>query len=485
MDRTHTWFLPLVAVLAAIAPTFAQDSAEQQGADPLNAVVKLEVSTSEINVFEPWRAEKSGGDGSGVIIGDGRILTCAHCVSDAAFIRVRKSDVDTIYHGKVEFIDNDCDLALVRVDDPSFMANVAPMEIGETPVVQAEVVAVGYPKGGRLISFTRGIVSRIEDQRYTQSFQYLLTIQIDAAINSGNSGGPVLDMETGKICGIAFQGREDGESLGYMIPPDMIRQFFNDIADGHVDGVAERRFSTSGMESEARRRAYGMKPGHTGVFITNVDPSVEDDSVKTGDVLLEIGGFNIANNGNIRIEGNEIRSIFWPLYIRQIGETVPAKVLRNGVETNVSLHVSKRKWKVRPYLHDLKPDWFLTGGFVFTTSSFNLLERRTQYREDPGDERKTPDEMQVILCSVFPDPAIEGYMGASGRRLDTVNGVKVRNLRHVAELVDGCKDEFIRFGLDDDDPWNEEIVVDRAQMAEATPRVMKRYQIPADRSEGL
>jgi hypothetical protein len=66
-----------------------------------------------------------------------------------------------------------------------------------------------------------------------------------------------------------------------------------------------------------------------------------------------------------------------------------------------------------------------------------------------------------------------------------VNGVKVRNLRHVAELVDGCKDEIIRFGLDDDDPWNEEIVVDRAQMAEATPRVMKRYQIPADRSEGL
>jgi hypothetical protein len=55
----------------------------------------------------------------------------------------------------------------------------------------------------------------------------------------------------------------------------------------------------------------------------------------------------------------------------------------------------------------------------------------------------------------------------------------------VAGLVDGCKDEFIRFGLDDDDPWNEEIVVDRAQMAEATPRVMKRYQIPADRSEGL
>ncbi|MBP5545239.1 MAG: trypsin-like peptidase domain-containing protein [Kiritimatiellae bacterium] len=477
----------LGAALATTATTASaqEDVMEQQGPDPLNAVVKLEVSTSEINELEPWRTDQGGGDGSGVIIGDGRILTCAHCVSDAAFIRVRKSDVDTIYHGKVEFIDNDCDLALVRVEDPSFMANVAPMEIGETPRVQAEVVAVGYPRGGRLISFTRGIVSRIEDQRYSQSFQFLLAIQIDAAINPGNSGGPVLDMGTGEICGIAFQGRDDGESLGYMIPPDMIRQFFNDIADGRIDGVAERRFSISGMESEARRRACGMKPEHTGVFITNVDPSIEDDSVKTGDILLEIGGFNIANNGNIRIEGNEIRSVFWPLYIRQIGETIPAKVLRKGVETDVSLHVSKRNWKVRPYLHDLEPDWFITGGFVFTTSSFNLLEKRAHYREDPADEQSSPGEMQVILCSVFADAAIEGYMGSAGLRLDTVNGVKVRNLRHLAELVDGCGDEFIRFGMDDDDPWNEEIIVDRAQMREATPRVMERYKIPFDRSEDL
>ena len=475
-----------VAACAATAAETNETAPDETKNNPLNAVVKLEVSTAEADVFQPWRTNKKGGDGSGVVIGDGRILTCAHCVSDATFIRVRKPNEDAIYHATVEFVGNDSDLALVRVEGPAFMADVTPMEIGETPRVQAEVVAVGYPRGGRLISFTRGIVSRIEDQRYSQSFKELLAIQVDAAINPGNSGGPVLDMKTGLVAGIAFQGREDGESLGYMIPPDVIRQFLDDVADGRVDGVQDARFSVLRMENESKRRAYRMKPGQTGVAVSHTDPSLGDGSIRAGDVLLEIGGYRVANNGNIRIEGNEIRSIAWPFYVRQIGEEVHAKVLRDGVETDVTIPVSKRKWRTRPFLHDRKPDWFLIGGLAFTTFSFDWLEKgRSTYRESPGDEQKAPDEELVALCATFPDVSIEGYQGWSGSRVDTVNGVKVLNLRHLAELVDGCTDEFLRFGMDDGDDWNDDLVVDAAQMREATVRVMERYSIPADRSEDL
>ena len=130
------------AAMATLAAAAARAQGEADGAedaprnDPLNAVVKLEVSTAEADVFQPWRTDKRGGDGSGVVIGDGRILTCAHCVSDATFIRVRKPNEDAIYHATVEFTGNDSDLALVRVDDPAFMADVSPMGIGDTPRVQ-------------------------------------------------------------------------------------------------------------------------------------------------------------------------------------------------------------------------------------------------------------------------------------------------------------------------------------------------------------
>ena len=66
-----------------------------------------------------------------------------------------------------------------------------------------------------------------------------------------------------------------------------------------------------------------------------------------------------------------------------------------------------------------------------------------------------------------------------------VNGVKVRNLRHLVEIVDKCHDGFVRFDVDRNTEWDAKIVVDAKEMREATARVMKRNQIPSDRSEDL
>ena len=114
-----------------------------------------------------------------------------------------------------------------------------------------------------------------------------LAAQVDAAINPGNSGGPVLDMDTGKIAGIAFQGRKDGEALGYMIPTDIIRCFFDDIADGHVDGTPDYLFNFDWLESEAERRYLGMKPGQSGIYIGHVSPAAGTNSLRVGDVLVK------------------------------------------------------------------------------------------------------------------------------------------------------------------------------------------------------
>lgn len=66
-----------------------------------------------------------------------------------------------------------------------------------------------------------------------------------------------------------------------------------------------------------------------------------------------------------------------------------------------------------------------------------------------------------------------------------VDGVKVRNLRHLVEIVDACKDGFVCFGLDRGDEWYVKVIVDAKDMRESTARVMKRNLISADRSENL
>ena len=476
----------LCAALATTTPAFSQETPEKPENDPLNAVVLLEVSTSAPNIFRPWQNRTGGGAGSGVVIGDGRILTCAHCVADSSYIRVRKHNEDSLYNATVEFIDNDADLALVHVAAPAFMADITPMEIGETPQVQDDVLAVGYPIGGDDISFTRGIVSRIEDVRYTHAWTVLLAVQVDAAINPGNSGGPVLDMHTLKVVGIAFQGDKEGEALGYMIPPDIIRHFLDDIKDGRVDGFSDYLFAQGPMESESMRRFYRMDANTSGVIIEDVAKVLGDNSIKPDDIIVEIDGHKVSNNGKIRIEGNEPRSIYYPIYLRQLGESVPVKVLRDGGVVETSIRAVKRDRRIRKWMFDTKPDYYLYGGLVFTTASYNyIVESKADFHDDIAEDKDFADDEPVVISDVLADTCVEGYLGCGGSLVRNVNGEKVRNLRHLVELVGKCREGFVRFGLDRGDEWDVKMVVDAKTMIEATPRVMARYQIPADRSEDL
>lgn len=483
---TATAAVALIANMVAVQAQGGADPAD--GNDFLNAVVKLEVTTAKPDICCPWANRTAGGTGSGVVIANGLILTCAHCVTDACYIRIRKHNEDMPYHGSVRFVDNDADLALVGVDDPAFMEGIAPMEIGETPHVQDDVLAVGYPRGGEDISYTRGIVSRIEDVRYSHGWTCLLAVQVDAAINPGNSGGPVLDMRSGKIAGIAFQGlgKEEGESLGYIIPPDIIRHFLVDIRDGKVDGFPGGLFSEGHLESPVLRRYCKMDAGLSGVIIRDVDSGVGNDSIRTDDIILEVDGYKVSNNGRIRLRSGEPRSLRYPIYIRQIGERIPVKVYRNGSVVETSIPAKKRSLRTRRWMYDAKPDYFVYGGFVFTTASFDyFVQEKPDFHADFNKAKEFPDYEAVVISFCFADAGIEGYIGFNKSLVRSVNGVKVHNLRHLVELVDSCKSGFVRFGLDRGDEWDVMAVVDAEEMREATARVMKRNLIPFDRSEDL
>ena len=492
--KTNLHIRFLLVLLAGLELFFASPPAnaqeppeEEDGASIVNAVVKIEFGKANRSFILPWVVVPDGGSGSGAVIAPGRILTCAHCVADTTFIRVRKNNEDAIYHAEPEFVDNDRDLALLKVDDPKFMDGIVPMELGETPCEQSEVLAVGFPKGGRLISYTKGIVSRIEDIEYAHGKQTMLAVQVDAAINPGNSGGPVLDMETWRIAGIAFQGRKDGEALGYIIPPEIVRCFFDDIADGRVDGIPEPLFVSDWLESDAKRRYLGMESGQTGGLVGRVSPALGTNSLQVGDILLEIDGHRVANNTGIRIEGNRIRSRHYPFYTRQIGETVPAKVLRNGETVGLEVPTGKSDTYSRRFLYDEEPDWFVFGGLVFTTFSYSYADQvNTRIHDEVTEEDKErPDDRFVMVSEILNDVSVEGYLGLDGTHVRAVDGTKVRNLRHLVDLVEGCTNEFVRIALDCGEERDYEIVLDAARTREATSRVMKRFQIPADRSPDL
>ncbi|MBU0650598.1 S1C family serine protease, partial [bacterium] len=299
---------------------FAQDIAQ--------AVVKIYTVYNSYDYFEPWQMiGQRTKTGSGCVIEGKRILTNAHVVADQTFIQVRKSGDANKYIAKVEMVAHECDLAILMVEDEKFFDGIVPLALGELAKVRDKVAVYGFPKGGDRLSITEGVVSRVEHQEYTHSNANLLTCQIDAAINPGSSGGPVI--KDGKIVGVAFQAGE-GENIGYMVPAPIVRHFLSDIKDKKYDGTPELGVQWEKMENPDLRENYGMKDEQTGVLITDVySGSSADGNLKIGDVVLSVDNIDIASDGTIEFRKGE--RTFWGYVFQNkyIGDSINFKILRD------------------------------------------------------------------------------------------------------------------------------------------------------------
>src|SRR5262245_28939510 len=171
----------------------------------------------------PWQARTpTSSTGSAVVIGPGMLLTGAHVVANATFLQVQKPSHPDKAIARVRAVSHDCDLALLEVvDPPDFLSDIQPADLGPMPRLRDQVAVVGYPVGGEEISITEGVVSRIEVQRYSHSQRHLLAVTVDAAINAGNSGGPVFG--NNKVVGIAFQKLTRVDNIGESVPTPINR----------------------------------------------------------------------------------------------------------------------------------------------------------------------------------------------------------------------------------------------------------------------
>src|SRR5581483_9279204 len=232
----------------------------------------------------------------------------------------------------------------------------------DLPKVRSGVVTYGYPAGGEEISYTRGVVSRIELEPYSHiGNRTLLSVQTDAAINPGNSGGPVIQED--RVVGVAFQGMPGLENTGFFIPPPVIEHFLKDVADGHYDGFPYAGLRVVPLQNPAYRRYLGMPDNNTGARIDSLLPIASTEEVmKPDDVLLRVGGFPVASDGTILYQGNRLSAAL-AFEFAQSGERVPLQVWRDGKPVDLQLPVYPYTGD-RPegYQYDTLPRYYVYGG---------------------------------------------------------------------------------------------------------------------------
>ena len=475
------------ACAASSMPAQAAAQALPAENDPLKAVVKVNATAASPDFFSPWRTGgQQKGSGTGVVIAGNLILTNAHNVADAKLITISKNDDGFPMPATVFAVNHQCDLALLKVEDAKFFDGITPFEIGETPPVQSQVFAVGYPLGGDGVSITQGIVSRIETVLYSHSYyDRHLAAQLDAAINPGNSGGPVIF--DGKIAGIAFQGVGNADGVGYMIHTDVIRHFLIDVSDGKVDGFGMLDLEAQTLENPSTRRYFKMRDDQSGIAVCKVKDTLQSTpEIKVGDVLLEIDGFRIMNNGKVKNERGE-NVLYDSISDRkQLGETVNLKVLRDGKEFAATAKLTYPNLSVAPRLYDKTPKYFIIGGFVFSPLTLSYLD---EWRDNPpmdlvalvGEPLKDGKKEIVVLAQVMGDEVNIGYENMANRILEKVNGKKISRLKDLAEIIDAQEDGYVKFEFND----SVFAIIDIKEMKSARARIETNYKIPSDRSADL
>ena len=439
----------------------------------------------------PWRFEPvQRSMGSGFVIKGKRIMTNAHVVSWARQILVRRYQDPRPYVAQVEFISHECDLAVLTVEDPDFFDNLPALEFGDLPKVRSTVVTYGYPAGGEEISYTRGVVSRIERQTYAHTaLRQFLAVQTDAAINPGNSGGPVIQED--HVVGVAFQGLQGLENSGFFIPPPVISHFLRDISDGKVDGVPRIGIQVASMLNPAYRAWLKLPDNHLGVRIDRVLPFCEEEALKEEDVIFRIGSFPVATDGTILFEGNRVAAGL-AFQLAQASESVPVQVWRDGQELNLTVPTRAcDKDAAAGFQYDVLPRYFIHGGLVFTPLSLNYLravgvdpadpsrrelvyELRFRPSEDPANARPEP----IVLAAVLPHRVNANWTMAGRALVDQINGVRIDKLDDVIRAFEGNREpydsvEFI--------PNHSLECIARDGLAEANAEIMKDYGIPNDR----
>ncbi|MBW3565920.1 MAG: Do family serine endopeptidase [Acidobacteria bacterium] len=376
----------VMPAVVSVTSTEVVSRSEMRGANPFDFFFRPIPEGREPSQFDE-RERVSGGSGF-IITPDGYVLTNNHVVEGASRVEVRLSSTDKEYIANVVGSDPYTDLALLKIDsDDRFpvarLGNSDEIRIGDwalaigNPLQLENTVTVGVISAkGRSLGLTTD-----------SSFENL--IQTDAAINFGNSGGPLLNVR-GEVIGINTAIRGGGQNLGFAVPVNIAKQIYPRLRD---EGRVVRGYLGINIDNidTRERRAFGLE-SRDGVIVTNVadDQAAERAGVKAGDVIVAVDDEPIRNT----------RDLIDYVSYKKPGTTVGLTIIRDGKRMKLAATTGERPGLNASPLDDS--------------------------RSRPGDD--TREELGLVLREIT-DPRRSGLP-------DTATGLFVVDVRPLSPAAD-------------------------------------------------
>lgn len=338
-------------IYESVRPSASVEVAQVNGRDRMNVSQVYDVNVNSVvgvngnvktNIWGQTVRNAVAGSGF-VITADGYILTNHHVVDGADDLRVSFSD-GTTYDAVLVGSEEDNDIAVLKIDatglTPVVVGNSENLKVGE------QVIAIGNPLGELTFTLTAGYVSALDRNISMSDGTVINVLQTDAAINSGNSGGPLFNLY-GECIGIvnakySNNGSTDAsiEGIGFAIPVNDIIDMVTDIMEhGYVTGKPFLGVQV-GTVSEAAHQ-YGVPEGAT---LETVAPggAAARAGLKEGDIITAVDGVKVTSSSEFITAMEKYKA----------GDRIVLDIYREGTTTTASVVLDEKSAATEKALED-------------------------------------------------------------------------------------------------------------------------------------
>jgi hypothetical protein len=361
------------------------------------------------------------------------------------------------------------------------------------PPLRSKIQVVGFPVGGDMISVTEGVVSRVEVTEYSHSSRAALAMIVDAAINAGNSGGPVIS--EGKLVGVAFQKHtgfiDDIEGQGHAVPACLIHRFLRGVEKGKDLTLPSLRVSTQDLESGSLRKRFGLSDAEGGVLVTGISAGPgEEVALQRFDVIKKIDGYNIDAFGSVSYLGHRVQMhpvVHDKFYV---GDSVDILVKRAGKDLKLKQKLLPTSFLVPRGLYDQQTSFFITGGLVFQQLTQEFLEERgflphlsLLYHGGILTENRTE---VVVLGQILSHEVNLGFSADGVPIVAAINNQPVFDLASAYEMTQQAvrASEFLEIALECF-YGSSTIVLDSSSVQAADAEIQQMYRLPKMASDNF
>ncbi len=457
------------------------------------SVVMVEVSQQKINIDSPWEGNPVEQQRHlGTIINEGILMT-AYAVKDAKYIKMKKFAGSVFYDLKVELVDFEVNLALLKPVDDTAIKDLKPLQLGDDIAKQTDVTLL-VRKDDFSLRYHQLKLDDVQGAASTTSSYTVPNYQIRTQKKPLGWSEPVIS--NGRLVAVT-SGQSD--EFVYAIPSRVIKHFLKDKKDGTYDGFPGLGLGAATLESIPFRKYLGAEAFENGVRVI----AVRNDSpfkgvVDVNDIILEIDGEKITNQGtfehpkwghlslqnifNNKFTGDEVEITF----IKD-GKVQKAKKKLMRFDSNAGLIPYSRYGKPEPHVifggllfQELTLDYIKTWGRDWKSSAPSHFIYLWNYK---NDDRRDDKNRLIILNKVLADIHNRGYDKLDNAVVEKINNQEIFSLEDLRKAfqkpleLNGERFARIELAL-----GQGEIILSYKGLKRAHQRIAKRYGIGQTKS---